>query len=250
MADPTVPSPEPAAFDLSALPSPGLKTILPAGLPTAKPADLLGLVAQPVEMEIPGYAAPDATEPPVLSMEAKTSLTGGGTGARWTVVGQEPGWVEVLVPAGRGALASQDPAAVNHHAVWVRAEDVVVSPEETKIVVDVAAHTLTLSTSDDDSVTFHVGVGIEGKTPTPRGLCSVVGRIRTQAGANGIVTSCQSEALDSFSGASYAATAIHQGKGFDPKTGGYVSNGCIRVPAQKFNQYLADVPIGTPVVFK
>lgn len=241
-----------AAYDLAELPSPGISKILPGGLPVAEPDDAVGKVAVPYELDTPGYAAPDDTVAPLLNLQAKTDLGNGGEGARWAVVGEQPGWVEVLIPVGRGALASQDPAQVNHHAAWVRADDVQVSDEPTRIVVDVVDHKLSVyrDGAANPDVSFHVGVGLKGKTPTPRGLCAVSGHITTQKGQKGLVTSCQSEVMDGFSGASYAATAIHQGVGFNPKTGAYVSNGCIRVPAQSFTEFLADIPTGTVVIFE
>jgi len=255
-ASEAAPAPEPTptrtAYDLADLPEPGITRILPSGLPQVAPSDAQNQIAVPYNMDTAGFATPDDSQPPVLRLDAKTDLGNGGEHASWAVVGEQPGWVEVLLPVGRGALASQDPSQVNHHAVWVHAEDVVVSPADKRIVVDVAAHML--SVYDDGSstpeVTIPVGVGIAGKTPTPRGLCAVSGHITTQAGARGLVTSCQSEVMDSFKGSSYAATAIHQGTGFSTTTGAYVSNGCVRVPNQKFLDYLADIPTGTTVVFE
>jgi|GEM_PF-2385846 len=245
----TTPRPE---YDLSELPEPGIKKILPAGLPVAEPSDALGEIAVPYNMDTAGFATPDDSVAPVLRLDAKTDLGDGGEHAGWAVVGAQPGWVEVLIPVGRGALASQDPSQVNHHAVWVHAEDVQVTPAAKKIVVNIADHTLSVydTGSSTPEVTMHVGVGVKGQTPTPRGLCAVSGHIVTQSDQQGLITSCQSEAMDSYKGVGYAATAIHQGKGFDASTGAYVSNGCIRVPYQKFLDYLTDIPTGTIVIFE
>lgn len=243
----TRPLPE---FDIDALPTPSIVGTLPAGLPTATPTDALGEVALPYQMLTPGYATPDEYTAPVLALSAKTDLGSGGEGAGWAVVGQEPGWVEVLVPVGRGSLPSQDPSDVNHHAVWVRSDAVEVDPLPQRIVVNVDQHTLTVYDGDQELGTVHVGVGIEGKTPTPRGLCAVSGHITTQAGASGLITSCQSETLDGFKQEPFAATAIHQGSGFKISTGAFISNGCVRVPPEKYNELLADIPTGTVVVFE
>lgn len=251
--DPWAEPAEPVAtYDLADLPKPGIARILPAGLPTAAPEDARGLIARPYQLDTAGFSAPDDSVPPVLNLQAKTDLGNGGEGAGWAVVGERPGWVQVLVPVGRGALASKNPAQVNHHTAWVRDTDVQLDAATKRIVVDVVAHELAIydAGSTTPAVTFHVGVGIKGKTPTPRGLCAVSGHITTQSGAKGLVTSCQSEVMDSFKGASFAATAIHQGTGFDPATGAYVSNGCIRVPAAKFTKYLSDIPTGTVVIFE
>lgn len=246
------PTPTRTEYDLADLPEPGIKRILPSGLPQVSPSDALFEIAVPYNMDTAGFASPDDSQPPVVRLDAKTDLGNGGEHASWAVVGEQPGWVEVLLPVGRGALASQDPSQVNHHAVWVHAEDVQVTPAAKRIVVDIAAHMLSVYDvgSSTPDVTIPVGVGIAGETPTPRGLCAVSGHITTQAGARGLVTSCQSEVMDSFKGSSYAATAIHQGTGFSTTKGGYVSNGCVRVPGQKFLDYLNDIPTGTVVVFE
>ena len=250
-APPAPVEPEPIHFDqayLAPLPNPNLTELLPTGLPTAAPEDLTGEVALPVGRLTAGFSDPDNELAPVIALQARTELGTGQAPARWAVVGTEPGWVKLLLPVGRGSVPSADKADVNHHAVWVRDFDVVLQPEPYQIKVDVASRTLSLFKDGELVKSTHVGVGVESETPTPRGLCQVSGHITTQSGAAGLVTSCQSEALDGFSGATYAAFAIHQGTGFDRDTGGAVSNGCIRVPDSVFDEYFADVPVGTPVI--
>lgn len=232
--------------ELEALPRPVINTILPAGLPTAGPADLLPLAAVPKYDLVPAVAAPGGE--PVLALESWSDLVVEPIPARWTVVGQEPGWVKVMVPVGRGALPSVNPAEVNHQAVWIPEAAVELEPETKRMEISIANRTLTLFDGDDEVAHFHVGVGITGRTDTPLGLCSVIARVVIQTGAQSLLTNCQSEKLDGFAGADWATVAVHEGSGFNVNTGGAVSNGCVRVPPAKFASYLDDLRTGTPVI--
>jgi len=236
-----------AADVLAELPRPAIDTILPPGLETVAPTDLLPLAAVPNYDLIPAFVTPESTEP-VLALEADTNTVIEPIPGRWTVVGEQPGWVRVIVPVGRGALPSVDAAAVNHHAVWVPADLVTLEDEPNRIVVSLSERRLQLFDGDDEVASFAVGVGIPGVTETPVGVCSVIARVIIQTGAESLLTSCQSEQLDGFAGANWATIAVHEGAGFNLKTGGAVSNGCVRVPPAMFQQYLDNIRIGTPVI--
>jgi len=230
------------------LPRPVIDTILPAGLGTAGPADLLPLAAVPKFDLTPAFNQPGDADP-VLALEIYSDLVIEPIEARWTVVGQQPGWVRVIVPVGRGALPSVDPESVNHQAVWVPEDAVTLEPETNRVEVSVSNRRLTLFNGDDEVASFPVGVGVVGVTDTPLGLCSVIARVVIQTGAESLLTSCQSERLDGFAGADWATVAVHEGSGFSLSQGGAVSNGCVRVPPVKFETYLEDLNIGTPVLF-
>ncbi|MCL1799921.1 MAG: L,D-transpeptidase, partial [Promicromonosporaceae bacterium] len=220
---------------------------LPPGIPQVSPSAATGQVATPKATLTAAYSnIGDAT--PVLALNSDTDNLL-NMPAHWLVVGTQGDWIRVLTPVGRGALPSDDPSQVNHHAVWVAADDVTLTEATYRINVSVANRELTL-TGPDGTHSFHVGVGVEGVTDSPTGLCAIVGPVTIQTGEPGLLTNCQSERLDAFEGATDAAFALHVygDGGFDAATGGDVSNGCIRVKADDFATYLQNVPAGTPVV--
>lgn len=242
----------PAVFltddELAALPRPVINTILPADLPQAQPEDLLPLAAIPVNELTPGSIEPGGQ--PVLALEADTNTVIEPITGRWTVVGQEPGWVRVMVPVGRRVLPSEAdaPGEVNHAAVWVPADAVTLQDEEYRVVVSLSERTLTLYRGDREVATSSVGIGVESATETPLGLCTIIARVLIQTGDEALLTSCQSEDMDGFAGVNWATIAIHEGYGFSLQSGGAVSAGCIRVTSAKFHQYLDDLRIGTPMI--
>jgi lipoprotein-anchoring transpeptidase ErfK/SrfK len=192
----------------------------------------------------PGYAAPDATKPPILAME-DTTLEQPAT---WLATAAEQDWIQVLVPLGRGGLPSDDPAAVNGCAVWVPSDGVDVAAARAVVVVSVSGRTAAITAPDGRTTTVSVGVGRENDTDTPRGLGSLVAFAATPAGLPVAVTSLQSTRLDGYDGASYAAFALHP----DPEHGAAIgkarSNGCIRMDAGDFERLVDGVlPLGTPV---
>ena len=166
----------------------------------------------------------------------------------WLAVGREPGWVQVLVPLGRGALPSVDPGAVNGRAVWVPEAAVDVGPIDSRVVVDVSERTATITSAARQTVTVPVGVGVEGVSDTPVGLGYVVDFFEDPHLGTVALTSMQSTRLDGFGGADFALTAFHA----DPEGGRAVgqarSNGCIRMYAQDFAELMATLPLGTPVL--
>jgi lipoprotein-anchoring transpeptidase ErfK/SrfK len=248
--DPSVISLNPApeqGKNQTGLPEPFLDTILPEGIPQIEPDQAtIGQIATPKKVFTVAYGAIGSR--PMLALNEITDDVL-GMDAQWAVVGQRDGWVRVMTPVGRGSLPSEDPSQVNHHAVWVQAKDVTLAPAQYEIDVDTEAYTLTIR-GPEGTNTFHVGVGVKGKTDTPKGLCYVVGHVTIQSGEPGLLTNCQSEMIDGYGGADDAATAIHVADGFDPEVGGDVSNGCVRVTSEDFATYLAHVPAGTPIVIK
>jgi len=232
--------------ELLELPRPAIDTVLPEGLDSVTSADLLPLAAVPLYDLTPGSPTPGAA--PLLGLERYTNTVIEPIAARWTVTGQQDGWVRVIVPVGRGALPSENPDAVNHHAVWVPAETVELEPELHRIEVSLTNRRVTVFHDQEQLGAFHVGIGVTGQTETPVGLCSVIARVVIQTGAESLLTSCQSEQLDTYAGADWATIALHEGFGFSAETGGAVSNGCIRVNPNNFAAYLDEIPIGTPVV--
>lgn len=243
-ASPTAkPSPKAAGYSLAALPTPVIDELLPGELPHNELDSLKGLpgaVAEPKKGRIPVWAEPDVTEPPVLALQADYY----DADARWLVLERRTGWVKVLIPYGRGALPSDDPAKVNGVSGWLRASDVVESPEDRSVVVDLSDRTVTVTQADGSRDELPAGVGA-AETPTPLGLTQVFTVTEAVNTGTSVFLSMQSESLDGFYGTDYAATALHVGEG----QGQSVSNGCIRLTTADFER-ITDLEPGVPVLIK
>jgi hypothetical protein len=226
---------------------PRIDRLLPANLPTATAGHLPGLVAVPKNTLTAGYAKP-GDEKPSVTLTSMTDTAIAPLRARWTVVdtiGDE--WLAVLVPVGRRALPSQNRALVNHAMAWVHTRDVYLGGESTRINISTGNRTLTVVKNGAAVATFPVGVG-KASTPTPKGLCSVIGHVKTMDGGPQLLTSCQSEAMNTWMGYKWAATAIHTSLNGGRDVGVAISNGCVRVREADYKKYLTDIPVGTPIV--
>jgi len=225
---------------------PRIDKLLPANLPTGTAVHLPDLIAVPIKTLTPGYANPHDLAPTIwLSSATDTRIE--PLAARWTVVDTMGDWIQVLVPVGRRALPSQDKSLVNHAAAWVHQSEVQLVPSDWRIEVNTGARTLTVKRNNIAQATFPVGVGVPN-TPTPKGLCSWIGHVRTMNGGPQILTSCQSETLNSWMGYPWAATAIHQSLNGGRDIGIAVSNGCVRVRSADYAKYLDGIPVGTPII--
>jgi lipoprotein-anchoring transpeptidase ErfK/SrfK len=237
------PKPKPAAFSVAKLPDPGIDEILPGALPVTKIdtfRDLPGVVAAPRADRIPVWARPDVTKKPVLALESAYY----DADARWLVLERRPGWTKVLIPYGRGALPSRDPAKVNGVSGWLRGPDVVLKRERRSVVVDLSAHTVTVRHGDGTSDQLAATVGAPA-TPTPQGVTQVFTVTEAVNTGLSVFLSLQSESLDGFYGTDYAATAMHVGV----DQGLSVSNGCIRLTSADFEK-IADLDPGVPVLIR
>jgi hypothetical protein len=206
--------------------------------------DDVSVIAHPHATLTPAYATPDDTEPPILALESNTLEQP----AAWLATAIQGDWLQVLVPLGRGALPSDDPAAVNGRAVWLCSNDVDLHPTQASVVVDISERTATITQPDGRVTSVGVGVGREGDTDTPRGLGSLVAFASNPAGLSVAVTSMQSTRLDGYDGADFASFALHP----DPELGAAVgearSNGCIRMDASDYSELIDPaLPLGTPV---
>lgn len=237
------PTPTPADYSLRSLPRPSIDEILPRALPQTEVVsleDLPGSVARPNDSRIPVWAGPDVTEAPVLALESRYY----DAEARWLVLDSRPGWVQVLIPYGRGALPSRDPEKVNGTAGWLRGSDVLVIREKRSVVIDLSDRTVTVTHADGSSDRLPAAVGASA-TPTPLGLTQVFTVTEAVNTGMSVFLSMQSEALDGFYGTDYAATALHVGVG----QGQAVSNGCIRLTSADFAR-LTDLTPGVPVLVR
>jgi len=237
-------TPEPEPVDISTLQVPDVHEIFRTNFEQVSEEDLLQMVAIPNGDYAIGYDQPNGT--PSLLLGKYTNIDQNKQEAAWTVVGNKGiTWVRVMIPAGRGSLASQNPENVNHHAVWIRTADVTLHRLTKKLTIDINKATMTIERYGSVQKVIPVGVGKENSTPSPKGLCSVSAKTLNQADAPTLVLSCQSTAIDNFQNSGWSVTAIHVGRGE-----GQVSNGCIRVDDDLFSKYLDTVPIGTPVVIQ
>jgi len=232
-----VPAPDPD------LPVATAGSIIPAPIPGAGLDDVVG-IAVPVADRTAAYAEPGGEGLLVLDR------TVAGRPRVWLAVGEQDGWVQVLVPLGRGALPSTDPAAVNGRAVWVPAAAVDRAPIDSSVVVDISERTATITSAARQTVVVPVAVGREGISETPTGLGYVVDFFEDPHLGTVALTSMQSTMLDAFGGAPFALTAFHADPEHGRAIGKAQSNGCIRLHADDFAAHLASLPLGTPVVLR
>lgn len=235
------PSLAPAEFDLAALEVPTIESVMPR-MPRSGATDLddlPGQVAVPRQDRTAVWAEPDLAVGPRLALAA----TQYDYDARWLVLATEGDWVQVLLPYGRGALPSSDPGAVNGAAGWVRGDSVSLEREDRSVVIDLSDRTVTV-TADGTRVSLPAAIGAPS-TPTPQGVSQVMTVTMASNTGLSVFLSAQSEALDTFAGVSYAATALHAGTG----QGQEISNGCIRLTPSGLD-VVKDLPAGVPVVVR
>jgi hypothetical protein len=248
---PAVPTPSPtpteigtpadaAAYDLAALPAAEVYSVIPALPVDADPeAPLAGVLASPAGAEIPVFAQPG--QPPVARLP-QTQRYGGST---VPVVERQTHWVRVLLAGRQGAPPEGNPAQLTG---WLRAADVTLTEDSTRVEVDIAARTVAIVTdSGVESVAADFGWGTDA-TPTPRGRTFIMHTEAVPAfgytrGHPLVYLGVQSPTLAGFSGATVAVTAFH----YHDARSGAISNGCLRLDAAAIDR-LALLPAGTPVV--
>lgn len=163
--------------------------------------------------------------------------------ARWLVLQTEGDWVQVLLPYGRGALPSSDPGGVNGAAGWVQKKTVGLEREDRSIVVDLSDRAV-LVDAGDERITLPAGIGAPS-TPTPRGVAQVMTVTMASNTGLSLFLSAQSEALDTFAGVNYAATALHVGVGQGRRSATGASGSRPRGSTRSRN-----LPAGVPVVVR
>ncbi len=152
------------------------------------------------------------------------------------VVGQRPGWLNVMLPV-----------RPNGSTGWIRVGDVTLAGHDYRIVVELGGHKLTVFKGDG---VFHeepVGVGVTN-TPTPGGRFYTVELFRSQKAAYGPYAyglSGYSEVLYDFAGGD-GQFGIH-GTSDPSGLGSDVSNGCIRMSNEGITRLAEILPIGVPV---
>jgi len=238
-ATPAPPAPDTAVYDVSGLPWADVFAILPAlpvdDDPFGPAAEWLAAPAQPV---IPVFAEPGS--PPVAALPA--DLRWGGSTV--PVVARTGEWLKVLLAGRQGTPPEGNPAQL---AGWLRAADVVLTPNDTHVQVDLAARTVAIvGPAGTEVLATDFGWGTEA-TPTPLGRTFVMHtEVTSYAYTRGhpiVYLGVQSPTLAGFAGASTAVTAFH----YHDARSGAISNGCIRLDGPATDR-LAQLPPGTPVI--
>lgn len=206
--------------------------------------EVLPLIASPRQTEgAPVFADPEGEPVAWLPQEQ----TYGGTDI--PVVEKHQSWVKVLL-VGRQARAGEGDA--RQVAGWLRASDVVLTPNDVSIDVDLAAHTIDIvrhgeSGQSRERIAEDFAWGTDA-TPTPVGRTFImhaesVPSLGYTRGHPIIYLGAQSTTLAGFDGQDVAVAAFH----YHDVRSGAISNGCIRV-GEEVTARLAELPLGTPVV--
>jgi lipoprotein-anchoring transpeptidase ErfK/SrfK len=137
----------------------------------------------------------------------------------------------------------------NQTTAWIRAADVGLRQVTHRIVVSLAARSLTVYDGQTPVMEADVAIG-DPSTPTPRGNYYVDGAVRTPdpSGVYGpyqISVAAFSEVLMTF-GSGVGQIAMH-GTNSPGLIGSAVSNGCLRMRNADVTRLANTVPIGTPV---
>ena len=157
------------------------------------------------------------------------------------VVGEQDGWLEVLVPV-----------RPNGTTGWLPADGLEVRQVDLAVEVDLTQRTLTLTEGDTVVLTSPVAVGAEG-TPTPTGRFAVTDKLATPEpssayGPFAIGLSGHSDVLTEFAGGD-GQIGIH-GTDDPSSIGQAVSHGCVRVPNDVITTLSEVLPLGTPVTVR
>ncbi|MCL2466145.1 MAG: L,D-transpeptidase [Micrococcales bacterium] len=238
---PTPPVPPPGPVDLSTLPKADPWAVLPAAPVDPDPSGTpSGEVAYPVDPAgIALYDAPGGEPFAVLPVEAYKGVTG------YPVVAHRDDWLQVMIVARRGLPSVVGKEGVNSATGWVYGPQTTTSTLDTVIEANPAAGTVSVVTNGQVTASTQAGFG-KAATPTPHErtfVMSIAANPEAQYSRLFVYLAAHSPTLDTFGGGP-APIAIHAYSTYS----GQISNGCMRIPANKLDPFAA-VPTGTPVVF-
>jgi lipoprotein-anchoring transpeptidase ErfK/SrfK len=151
------------------------------------------------------------------------------------------GWVKVLLPV-----------RPNGSTGWVRAQDIAVTPDPYKVVVNLGGHKLTLLKKGKVVLEAPAGIG-KGNTPTPGGQYYLA-QLYKPPNSKGVygtyayALNGYSEVLPDFNGGD-PIIGIH-GTNQPDLVGQDVSHGCIRVTNDVITKLANLLPLGSPVQIK
>jgi lipoprotein-anchoring transpeptidase ErfK/SrfK len=186
--------------------------------------------------ELNAYEEPTDTAKVVNTFTDKTEYLQPRT---LLAIEQQPGWYKALLPM-----------RPNGSVGWVREADVTPGSTTYAIKIELGAHKLTLTESDNVVLEAPIVIG-KPETPTPPGKYYITDPVDLQSRPNGaygayaLGISGYSEVLKTFNGGP-GQLAIHGGA-WEGQLGTDVSNGCIRVINDVILQIAGVVPLGTPV---
>lgn len=231
VADPvvstTVPVPDPAA-SLVAVPGSKLRR------GTAKPITSPATIADVKVAKIGLYSTPGQAE----ADDSLDNPTWEGLPLVFLVQQRQGDWLEVQLNT-----------RPNQTTAWIRAADVSLRQTTHKIVVSLAARTLTVYDGANAVMEAPVAIG-DPSTPTPRGNYYIDGAVRTPdpSGVYGpfqLSVAAFSEVLMTF-GSGVGQIAMH-GTNAPGLIGSAVSNGCVRMNNADVTRLANTVEVGTPV---
>ncbi|RNI25416.1 L,D-transpeptidase [Flexivirga caeni] len=182
-----------------------------------------------ISRNMPGFARPGA-DPIVLIPNKQIGMT------TWLpVIHTRAGWAQVRLPA-----------RPNGATAWVPMAGLNEARTDWSVLVNLSAGTLTVRKAGHVQGSWSVGQG-QRATPTPTGQTFLLsGFVDPTQTFSPIIYAlgAHSNTLDSFGGGP-GTVAVH---GWPTAAGrhGYVSHGCVRVPAAALKMF-AKLPTGTPV---
>lgn len=212
----------------------------PPATTTTTVAPYISLVATASVPEVQVYDAPNA---PVPSRSfANPWLLNDDPSLQvplvFLVAERQGKWIKVTLPE-----------RPNGSTGWVRASDVTVAQNRYRIVVELAAHQMTVYDGESILLQEPVAIGKES-TPTPPGIYYLRVLLKapnpnTVYGPYAYGLSGHSDVLTSFNGGD-GEIGIH-GNNDASVLGTSVSNGCIRMSNEGITRLTGILPLGTPV---
>ncbi|GLZ28200.1 hypothetical protein Lesp02_03900 [Lentzea sp. NBRC 105346] len=199
----------------------------------APAADPSGGVVHPT-VKVAAYASPGG--PAVAAIPVKQL----GTSDTWLpVVGEQPGWIQVLLPA-----------RPNNSTAWLAMTDALtLARTPYQIKVDRAAFRLTLMRDGQQVAQWTVGIG-KPSAITPPGRTFILASIKDQQQSWSPVVlplGAHSDTHLTYGGGP-GTVAVHTWP--TDVYGQASSDGCIRVPPDALNLLSTEVPLGTPVLIR
>jgi lipoprotein-anchoring transpeptidase ErfK/SrfK len=223
-------------------PGPATTAATPTSPPTTmRPTNVVATAAVP---SVPVFANPGDPEP-AQTLEHPTKPY--GTDLVFLVTEQEPDWLHVLLPV-----------RPNGSQGWIRASDVTLTTHDYRMLIELAAHRLTVWKGDEVVADEPIGVGTSD-TPTPGGLYytkELLQPIDRQGrplpdgpyGPYAYGLSGFSDVLYDFAGGD-GVIGIH-GTNDPSSIGRDASHGCIRLSNEAITRLATTLPIGVPVEIK
>ena len=200
----------------------------------ARPVPAPATVADVKGAKIGIYSSPGQAEPD----DSYSNPTWEGLPLVFLVQQRQGDWLEVQLNT-----------RPNQTTAWVRAADVTLRQVSHRIVVSLAARSMTVYDGQTPIMEAPVAIG-DPSTPTPRGNYYIDGAVRTPdpSGVYGpyqLSVAAFSEVLMSF-GSGVGQIAMH-GTNAPSLVGSAVSNGCLRMRNADIIRVANTVAIGTPV---